>query len=154
MRKLSKVIVFVVIELVVWTLAVSAQTRGSMAEQQVCWQQARDYVVARNKGDKINYSFEQAHYDATTKTCYVQYGTVTQLVEGFLTYFVYVDDAFEGKTFALFVGANHLESGEYKEDIPTSCQVNGKECKERTVFNGMLWKFIPAFRPVNAVTVK
>lgn len=141
--------------------------RADLADKRACYEQAQKYVADRNAEratEKIQqgspYRFELAHYDATTQVCYVQLERDTPsfppgskshaVVEEIL-----VVDAFEGQTIAFFVGGwTANEKGALTFSEPTACHVNGEKCHSRPAFNGLLWKLIPAFQPVDAEDAK
>jgi hypothetical protein len=143
---------------------------ADLADRKMCYEQAQKYVADSNAKviqDKLapwrdyHWTFEAAHYDVKTQTCYVQYERHPQTFPPESTAYVVVDeirvdDAFEGKEIAAFVGGYSMDkqSGKTANSPLTFCQVNGEKCNERAVFNGLLWKLIPAFRPVMAVDVK
>ena len=130
-----------------------------MATQKACYRQAREYVGDANKSAEPEHdywAFTQAHYDPTSKICYVQYDH-TQSSPASILWMVLVTDAFEGKDIASFVGASHAKSDEpgapYTESKPMVCHVLSEKCDSRAEFNGLLWKLLPAFRPVTATSV-
>jgi hypothetical protein len=143
------------------------QTRGNIADQQACYLQAKQVVAEKiqeaenEKAFHESYSFTQAHYDGKVQVCYVEYSHIIYIPtnrngEYSNTSYVHetvVADAFEGKTVATLVLSVDTSDG-YKEtvstDIAGTCQVNGETCTSHATFNGLLWKFIPAFKPVNA----
>ena len=151
----------------------SPQQHASVADQQACYQQARG-VVDRIQSDDREYAkthdsliisngianFDGAHYDAASKTCYVQwsrfsvFGSMDVAVTNLNV--IAVEDAFEGKSIATFVENSTIKHGDaaFIDQPPIACQVNGTKCARRAEFNGLLWDFLPAFRPVDAVTVK
>jgi len=131
-------------------------THADMAVQKECYQQAHTYVSDANKNSVPDpyFSFTQSHYDPVSKICYVEYQHFEMSGSGML-WIINVADAFEGKIVAEFVESNVKQSdGTYQELPPTICQVNGKACNEQAAFNGLLWKLIPAFEPVDSKVVK
>jgi len=169
-------------------IGASAQTRpvknplqhADMADQRTCYEQARvvvdriakedkDYAEKNNSnaiGSQINYGISYlggAHFDAASKTCYVErikmttmsFGTLDKPDSVRITIMnqVEIEDAFEGKSIASFFGTstkNGAGENPFEDAPPSVCQVNGEKCDSRAVFNGLLWKLIPAFRPVDA----
>jgi hypothetical protein len=152
--------------------------KATMAEQRECWQQAHAYVKQQNEAmgtnfDTFNptvkwtYDFSQAHYNPASKICYVEvqhFEVNPSLTE--MLWVVLVDDAFEGKNYARFLGGSTLLPDKppgncavagtpcsWKENSPTLCFVRETKCGSRAEFNGLLWEFIPAFEPVDATTV-
>lgn len=133
--------------------------RGEPADQQTCYQQARQYLSDVNKDvakpDK-EAILSQAHYDPKTKMCYAQIERTFSVFPSDSKYRSYVQeirvvDAFEGKMIAMYVTAYSVEEdGTIKWSDPTACTVAGEKCTKRPVFNGLLWKLIPAFKPVDA----
>jgi hypothetical protein len=124
-------------------VAQSKPTHADMANQSICYAQA---LVVVPKTDKYPAKLDGAHYDAVSKTCYVQWSRMAWTSaqwDGIDQ--IEVEDAFEHKYVAEFIGV----AGEGITP-PTSCQVNGEKCDSRAQFNGLLWKFIPAFKPVTA----
>lgn len=162
--KLSLFFVTLLMSSVVVSARQANLSRAKLTDQQKCYQQARQYVADENATrSKLNdydtslYGLSQAHYDPKTQTCYAQiarsqasypadatvYGTI-ETIE--------VVDAFEGKQIALFVDSvtQDKKTGRLAWTEPSACQVNGEKCASRATFNYLLWKIIPAFRPVTA----
>jgi len=144
--------------LLLFAVGAQAQTRGSVSDQQLCYQQARQYVADQTKGLTTSpaepYTFEQAHYAPETKTCYVRYGHISNTfpADSNLHNVVYVRqilvaDAFEGRLVAMVTIGIDQTNG-YKESVYTSgrggCQVNGVDCSSHAEFNGLLGKLVPA----------
>lgn len=136
-----------------------ANERRELADQQTCYQQARQYLSDLNKDvlkSEKEASLSQAHYDPKTKMCYAQIERTFSIFPSDSKYRSYVQeirvvDAFEGKMIAMFVTAYSVEEdGKIKWEDPTACTVAGEKCIKRAVFNGLLWKLIPAFKPVDA----
>jgi hypothetical protein len=177
-----------------------ASDRADLADQRVCYKQARAYVQSiaeqdkeyAHENDKLPKelydtsashgiaTFNLAHYEPRTKTCYVQYTREDRTndisptdykagqPEGYnsvaiTTTTIVVADAFEGKEYATYcemgVFKKTITPGlDSKYDAPSfqteTCHVLATKCSSRPEFNGLLWEYIPAFEPVNAVTVK
>jgi hypothetical protein len=74
-----------------------SQQKGSQTEQAACYKQARQYVIDQNSSE-WRLTFEQAHYDAKTQTCYVEYDTAMPSATKLLS--ITVADAFESKVIA------------------------------------------------------
>ena len=144
-------------------------SHADMANQGICYQQAKQvvdliaaddtkYSKTHDEPGRVSYGTAQldgAHYDSASKTCYVKwsrmmFSTYPSFSSMFFT--VIVADAFEGKDIATFHGDDVRQEtgGDFVEETPVTCQVNGTQCDSRAQFNGLLWKLIPAFRPVNA----
>jgi hypothetical protein len=141
MRNIALILVFV--------STVAIAQKAPLAEQKSCYEQARKYVADSNAATNPPglYSFSQAHYDSKVHTCYVLMQSVDPVGNSAIMNIV-VDDAYEGKIVAQCVytiGAN---------DKPTVCQVNGQKADSRANFNYLLWKMIPAFKPVTAEDAK
>jgi hypothetical protein len=140
------------------------QDHANLTHQQMCYQQARQYVADENvTRSKLNdydnslYGFSQAHYDPKTQTCYAEIGRSQPSFPPEATAYgtietIEVVDAFEGKTIAFFVDGftQDKKTGKLAWAEPSACQVNGEKCTSRPTFNYLLWKLIPAFRPVTA----
>jgi len=144
----------------------AAQDHGGLSDQQACYQQAKQFVADKNASgfktgpnDDSHFTLSQAHYDPKTKVCYAQVDRLSPVYPAESSLQAYVEmievvDAFEGKNIASFVDSYSVDKdGGLKHVAPSECQVNGEKCSERAVFNHLLWKFIPAFRPVNAQKV-
>jgi len=138
-----------------------------VGDKVACYNQAQAYVDRQNKEStplmpgeswsKPVYGLDQAHYDAKAQVCYLQ------MRRGFSVFppdsrsrstveEVAVLDAFEGKTIALFVDTvdyPKTAEGKITQSKPEVCDVNGAKCSSREEFNGLLWKLIPAFQPVD-----
>jgi hypothetical protein len=122
------------------------------------------------------------HYDAASKTCYAEYAKTDQFYSGLsidaqkvseqfgigpkccpfpkgvtttMIDYVFVDDVYENKTIAEFVGSDVKDGddAEFKENPPIGCNVNGQKCSRRAEFNSLLWDFLPSFRPIDAKCV-
>lgn len=116
------------------------------------------------------------YYDAQSKTCYVAFSKTTTwdsyVVPSACTsilvqctplldstenlHNVWVEDAFEGKEFAHFIGSESATAvdgklREFEGETPELCHVNGTTCDSRAAFNRLLCDLIPAFQPVDAV---
>jgi len=114
----------------------------SITDKQSCYEQSRKYVRDLNADENPNavfvtkWTWRAAHFDAKTQVCYVHFDRATntstnpKLTEK-------VDDAYEGKTFAAYVGGLDLRN-------PETCQVNGKVCRDHEEFNRLLGELIPA----------
>ena len=140
------------------------QDHTSLTDQQMCYQQARQYVADKNATrSKLNdydnslYDLSQAHYNPKTQTCYAEIGRSQPSYPTEATIYgtietIEVVDAFEGKTIALLIDGftQDKKTGKPTWTEPSACQVNGEKCTSRPTFNYLLWKLIPAFRPVTA----
>lgn len=121
--------------------AAAQDKRGDMAQQKACYTQARQYVADENSTE-FRKTFEQAHFDAKTQTCYVEFDTA--MTSGLIS--ISVADAFEAKTIAQCIHPL-LPKPDGKLEF---CGVNGHHVNSRAEFNSLLWDMIPAFEPVDA----
>jgi hypothetical protein len=161
-----------ILPLILITSTSTKAQNGSLADQQKCYQQSHQYVADKTATQKkIGFSgepaepheFEQAHYDAKAQICYVEYTHVDYTYALASTYghriYVmqyFVDNAFEGREIAGLTIMVDWTNG-YVETTGASsgsCHVNGEKCSSHAEFNGLLWVFIPAFRPVEARPMK
>ena len=118
-----------------------SQQKGPQTEQAACYRQARQYV-ADSSSEEFKSTFESAHFEPKTQTCYVE---MTSAISNSSVISVTVADAYEGRTIAQCV---HPLVGDNK---PLEyCQVNGEKAASRAIFNDLLWKLIPAFEPVTS----
>ena len=163
--------VFLVVAAVMLTTMSRAQTAPQsggistiLADKKACYDQARAYVADENRDAtptvpteswaKMAYTLEQDHYDAGTQTCYVW---MTGMKDVFppdssngrvVVVQATVADAFEGKEIADYT-ATISADGTWSN---FTGQVNGEKCNDKAQWNGLLWKLIPAFQPVECYT--
>jgi hypothetical protein len=97
------------------------QKKGSLQEQQICYEQATKYV--QDHGGEVY----AAHYDPKSQTCYVRH---VWLSNGEITHDA-VNDAYEGRSLAGWK--------------PEYCYVKDIRCSENThaEFNKLLSKVYP-----------
>ena len=115
----------------------------STTEKQSCYEQSRKYVKDLNDGENpqavfvTKWTWRGAHFDPKTQVCYVHVdrGTKTNTNP---TLTEKIDDAFEGKTHAVYEGGIDLKN-------PETCHVNGKVCRDHEEFNKLSYEFIPAW---------
>lgn len=123
--------------------------KASLTEQKACYEQAQRYLADNNAVNQrmkppVQYVFLQAHYDSKEETCYVESSSDFSSSGMWIV----VEDAFEGKAIAKCFFALDLT------EKPPDCQVNGENAESVAVFDSMLWKLIPAFRPVTQEKAK
>jgi hypothetical protein len=125
--------------------------KGTPSEQRECYRQAHQYVAERRASGGEDWKLEQIHYEAKNRTCYVEMGLSEPLLSddgtGRVLNTVTVDDAYEGKTVALCAYLSS-ESGSLFGVMSDGCYVGEKPAKSVAHWNYLLWKILPAFKPV------
>jgi hypothetical protein len=143
--------------------AQTQKERGEIADQTACYQQARVYLADLDKMNGATYKLEHAHYDPKSRICYAQIKWTLDITETVsqdpkedqaFVEDIAVVDAFEGRQIAQYVDSYHFTKTGATWSAPSACNVNGEKCKERAVFNYLLWKLVPAFKPIDAELVK
>lgn len=125
----------------VTVVTMATAQKGTQSEQRACYEQAKKFVEDNTSSD-FPMMFMQAHYDPKNGTCYVQTQSTSAKGKDFIVASVY--DAYEGKDVA---SCSYYSDG--KSITNDDCYVAAEFAESRAEWNELLWKFIPAFKPIN-----